>query len=91
MSPVPPKEKVARSNRVGNAIKTNKVAQIEQLFHLLNYYNRNLGFPVAKYCGECQKRIMMQIDARLILFTKNSYLVLQNKNYFKYVTHNRFI
>ena len=50
----PPKEKVARSNRVGNAIKINKVAQFGQLFHLLNYYNRNLGFPVAKYCGECQ-------------------------------------
>ena len=66
----PPKEKVARSNRVGNAIKTNKVAQIWATFSFTKLLQSQSGFPCCEILWRVSKCSVMQIDARLILFTE---------------------
>ena len=66
----PPKEKVARSNRVGNAIKTNKVAQIWATFSFTELFQSQSGFPCCETLWRVSNCKVMQIDARLILFTE---------------------
>ena len=75
---LPPKELVLPcSNRVGNAIKTNKVAQIWATFSFTKLLQSQSGFPCCETLWRVSNCKVMQIDARLILFTEltsNCYL-----------------